>query len=130
MGEKLIIESDHTIDLLLNHNANFDSFELNLPGQSDEDNKQWTKILMKDYNPCGCTMGGKFVLSSLAISTIYLVFQFQNLFTEPLKIFGQIILFVFVMGLVGKLLGILFSKLKFRNNVEQLKAKLVPTLSS
>ena len=126
----MIIDSEQKIDLLLNHKANFDSLELNLSRLSDEENEQWTKILMKDYNPCGCTMGGKFVLSSLAISTIYLVFQFQHLFTEPLKIFGQIILFVFVMGLVGKLLGILMSKLRFRNNVEQLKAKLVPTLSS
>ena len=127
MGEKLIVDSDHKIDLLLNHNTNIDSFELNLPGQSEEENEQWTKILMKDYNPCGCTMGGKFVLSSLAISTIYLVFQFQNLFTYPLKIFGQIILFVFVMGLVGKLIGIFMSKLKFRNNMEQLRTKLVHT---
>ena len=126
----MIIDSEQKIDLLLNHKANFDSLELNLSRLSDEENEQWTKILMKDYNPCGCTMGGKFVLSSLAISTIYLVFQSQNLFTYPLKIFGQIILFVFIMGLAGKLIGIFMSKLKFRNNMEQLRTKLVQTLSS
>ena len=126
MGEKLIVDSDHKFNLLFNHNVNFDSFELNLPRLNDVDNKLWTEILAKDYSPCGCAMGGKFVLLSLVISTVYLVFQFQNLLVYPLKIFGQIMLFVFVMSLVGKLIGIFMSKIKFRKNMELLRTKLSP----
>jgi len=124
MENILVVIRKNDLESILDNISDCTSIELNLDSLSKEENENWTKILDKDFQPCGCDTGYYFVLTSLIISTLYLIINYSKILNESLKIFGNILFFVFVMGFMGKIIGIIFSKYRLRNNIENLKRKL------
>lgn len=63
-------------------------------------------------NECGCSMGGAFLVVSLALVILY-VFLFNKL--DKANLIADVVLgtaFVFIAGIVGKLAGIFIARIR------------------
>ena len=79
---------------------------------------------VKQYSSeCGCSLGGKFLLASLALCVArFLVFTPLG-FTNLLRQFLFAVLFVFVSSIVGKFVGISLAKVRLARLYRCLNAK-------
>lgn len=80
----------------------------------------------KYVHECGCSLGAKFLAISIAIFIVYVVYLifFSDLETANILALGPLgIFFVFISGIVGKLIGIGIAKLKlalfYRNLIDK-----------
>ncbi len=90
-----------------------------------KERNQYVDKIKKYRKECGCSMGGLFVIISLAgyVAYTWSVFHEVSLFSAAKIIFTGIVI-VFVAGLVGKITGIYLAKIKLLLLYRSLRSNL------
>jgi hypothetical protein len=123
-SELIYIKSREDINYLLqNYRINLvprhrPRIVLELENLSSEENKRWSEKINASYYSCGCSEGKWFLLLGLA-SCFYYFFKIENFNIH----FSHIIYsvpFIFIIALLGKILGILWGKYLFKKAVNRL----------
>jgi hypothetical protein len=79
---------------------------------------------VKQYSSeCGCSLGGKFLLASLALCVARFLLVTPVGFPNLLKQFLLAILFIFFSSIAGKLIGIGLAKIQLAGLYRHLNAK-------
>lgn len=98
------------------HDFSFEFRSLN-----DLDTQKWLEDIKKDYFACGCDIGATFMIVSILIVGILILYfslvghQFLNLAN-----IGYSLLFIFISSGIGKVLGLLIANHRLRNNIQHL----------
>jgi len=76
--------------------------------------------MMKYKNACGCTLGAKFMTVAFAVSMFITVYQYHFVSMKFLSHLPLILLITIGAAGIGKLLGILYAKFKYKQLSRQL----------
>ena len=120
MENSLVITNKEQLLLLLS-NSGFDRIEVNLPNINKDCNKYWSTKIQKEYNACGCKTGYRFMITGIVTSIFYTVFYFNSFMDSPFSDIVKLFVFIIIMAVLGKFLGLLIAKVKLKRYVDEVK---------
>ena len=120
MENSLVITNKEQLSLLLT-NSNFERIVVNLPYFNKDYNSYWTTRIEKVYNACGCKTGYRFMVSGFIVSLIYFGFYINSFMESPYNYVAKLFVFIIIMAILGKGLGLLIAKIKLRKFVAEIK---------
>lgn len=110
------ITSAQDVYWLINHRkADIDEITITQDNinSKNEDIAKMENIISKHWNPCGCEMSARFLLVFFPILLLFsIAFYDTNLFSIKSLVIAGIGFIVF--GIVGKIIGIYYSRLRYR----------------
>lgn len=77
--------------------------------------------LKKYKNECGCTMGGQFTIVAFGISIFINIYHYGFVSIKFLSHLPLLLLFTLVAAGIGKILGILNAKYKYKRLLNSIK---------
>jgi uncharacterized integral membrane protein len=111
-------------ELLESKKYNISNIAIDLPELTIEKNRLYSKKINKYYFACGCDTGTYFMAGAFLL---VLSLFFFNLYFVEMELFKWItysIIFVILSAIVGKLVGLFFSKIKLRKTIMRLKKEI------
>ena len=76
--------------------------------------------MAKYKNECGCTLGAQFMTVAFAVSMIFSIYRYQFISMKFLMHLPLVLLITLGAAGIGKLTGILYAKIKYRQLSKQL----------
>lgn len=119
-----IVKTIQDLKAIKDHKAKYADFTLDLISLTKKENEYWTYLLRKDFAPCGCKSGSYYTIIAFTFALTWALFNIEYVSHKPLKYSLIILLFILITAFVGKALGIVLSKRRFRNNIYKLEKKL------
>ncbi|WP_044398271.1 hypothetical protein [Lacinutrix sp. Hel_I_90] len=120
MENNLVITNKEALSLLLS-NSTFDRITFNFPNLKASYNQYWSEKVEKVYHACGCTTGFQFMFSSFIMSILYLVLRFGHVIEHPYRTLMEGFVFILVMTLLGKVIGLFLARIKLMWYVREIK---------
>lgn len=121
--QEILVSCEQDVSDLIRLGRNVKIIKLQIPNLSDKENGDYQKKLTRYHNECGCNTAA--ALSVLTISIYLMNLAILKMSTGALS-FGWssaafvVLLFVVSAG-VGKIIGILNAKIKYRDLVKNIK---------
>lgn len=123
---ELFVLCKQDLSKLLQLDRRIKIIKLQLPTLSKKENNEYQKNLNRYHNECGCNIGA--FLSVLTISAYILILIIQTIKTGVFTLGWSSIVFLFFLFIlsagIGKFIGIMNAKTKFRNIVRDIERKL------
>ena len=89
------------------------TWNLSMPFFDNKENKHYSKIINKNKNACGCNTGGYFLVTSVLICIFLSKYKISIFDTQIIQQIIISIIVIFISSLIGKVIGILYSKQRF-----------------
>lgn len=96
-----------------------------IPGMSEKENDSWQVRLNAYKNDCGCSTGAAFCCIALIVVIVLVcITAFSSPITSTLKVVAFGMVAIFLIGLVGKMLGLFIARLRFKRGCAKLLEQL------
>lgn len=120
-----VVKNTEMLDELLQKKKyHISNIVIDLPELTIEENQFYSKRINKYYFACGCDTGTYFMVGAFLLS---LMLFFFNLILVEMGLFKWIIyslILILLSAIVGKLVGLTFSKIKLYKTIKLLKNKI------
>lgn len=125
MKIQFVIENNQDIDKMLSglQQKNYE-IKVNTNALTENENIQWSQKINSYASACGCTEGTVFIVYGMIFLMIFFcIFSFvMNAFQySPFQLIKYSLCFIFCLGFIGKIFGILRNKILFRRALFELR---------
>jgi hypothetical protein len=114
----IIVKSEQDFKQLIFSYDKFKKIAVEFSGFTKEQNTNITEKIVKNYFECGCKTGGYFLFLAIVVSVICWITNASILNTK-LTILNTLYFYI-ICGLVGKITGILISKIRLVRLMKEL----------
>lgn len=102
----------------------YDSILLKFDELTKDENERWGDKLFANYSACGCTTGAYFMLTGFILTLLYAALSLKIILSNPMAYVLKGFTIWVVAALVGKLVGLIFAKIRLFVQLGKLKAIL------
>jgi len=119
MNKTFIINDLYKLKKLLRFGPKY-RFSIQFSQLTQLENQTWQNRIEKHYDACGCEIGSAFVFAGIVISLIFALLNLSLLVASPWQLAGYFLGFLFIMGGIGKIIGLIYAHIKLKHEIMEL----------